>query len=92
MPTTQHNYIYPDRHYHMDSLKTNYKESYNDQPLADYAEKLNSSRLENIGVFDLVIQKSIVRPNIPQVPFYGNSSYTEQYKPFVLKSGYNPEE
>ena len=55
MPTTQHNYIYPDRHYHMDSLKTNYKESYNDQPLADYAEKLNSSRLENIGVFDLVI-------------------------------------
>ena len=32
---------------------------------------------------------SVVRPS---VPFYGNSSYSEQFKPFSLQNHYNPEE
>lgn len=39
--------------------------------------------------FYLLIQRSVVKADIP---FYGNSSYTEHYKPFSLQPNYNPEE
>lgn len=50
---------------------------------------LSKSRLENIGVIFMFTQKSVLKPNIP---FYGNSAYTQQFKPFTLQSNYNPEE
>ena len=43
-------YVYQDRHYHPETLRTNYKEAFTDKPHIENAESLSKSRLENIGV------------------------------------------
>lgn len=43
-------YVYQDRHYNPDALRTKYMDTFTERPPNELQESLNASRLENIGV------------------------------------------